>query len=88
MLILLQKIEELSNGTLGTKKTDLVEFELREGAKPICSRPYPVPKVHEGIFKNEVEFLLLLGLLERANDSEWGPHTLHNPNQNQINYFF
>ena len=40
--------------------------------KPILSRPYPVPKVYEEIFKKEVERLVLLGVLGVANDSEWG----------------
>ena len=47
LLKLLQKIEELFDGTLGTWKTDPVDFELKENAKPIFSRPYSVPKVHE-----------------------------------------
>ena len=34
--------------------------------------PYPVPKVNEEIFKETVECLVLLGVLEVANDSEWG----------------
>ena len=46
-LELLQKPEELFNGTLGTRKTDPVHFELKEYAKPICSRPYLVPKLYE-----------------------------------------
>ena len=40
-------MEGLFDGTLGNCKTDPVEFELKEGVKPICSRPYPVPKSHE-----------------------------------------
>ena len=47
LLQLLQKFEELLDGTLGTWKTDPVDLELKEDAKPICLRPYPVPKVHE-----------------------------------------
>ena len=35
LLKLLQRSEELFNGTLGTWKTDPVEFELKEDAKPI-----------------------------------------------------
>ena len=59
-------------GKLCTWKTDSVEFELKKDAKPICSQPYPVPKVDEEIFKKEVERLVLLGVLEVENDSEWG----------------
>ena len=43
--------------------------------KPVCSRPYPVTRVHEVMFKKEVKIIVILGVLEEANDSEWGaPH--------------
>ena len=32
---------------------------------------YPVPKLHEEMFKKEVGCLVLLGVLEVENDSEW-----------------
>ena len=79
LLKLLQKAEELSDGTLDIWKTDPVDFRLKEDANPICSRPYPVPKLHEGIFQNEVECLVLLGLLERANDLERGAPSFAQP---------
>ena len=47
LLKLLQKFEELFNGRLGTCKTDPVYYELKEDVEPICSRPYPLPKLHE-----------------------------------------
>ena len=46
LLKLLQKFEELFNGTLGTWETDPVDFELKEDMNPLCSRPYLVPKAH------------------------------------------
>ena len=45
-----------------------IEFELKEDAKPICSRPYPVPKVHEKISKKYFERLVLPVFLELANN--------------------
>ena len=72
MLKLLQNFEDLFNGTLNTWKIYPVDLELKEYVKPICSRPYPVPKVHDKIFKNEVESLVLIGVLELANDPERG----------------
>ena len=36
-----------------------------------CQLPYLVPKVQKEMFKHEVEHLLLLGVLELANNSEW-----------------
>ena len=51
LLKLLQKSEGFFDGKLGTWKKYPVDFELKEDAKPICSRPYPVPKVREEMFK-------------------------------------
>ena len=42
----LQKIEKLSDGTLGNWKTDPLDFELKEDSKPICFRTCPVSKVY------------------------------------------
>ena len=56
------------DGTLGTWKTDPVDFELNKGAKPICSRTYPGPQLHEEMLKQEVERLVILGFPEREND--------------------
>ena len=65
----LHKFKELFDETLGTWKTDPVDFGLKEDANPIYSQSYPVPKVQEKMFKKEVERLFLLGDLEVANDS-------------------
>ena len=48
---LLQNIDELFDGTLGTWKAYAVEFKLKEDAKPIGSIPHSVPKVHKEMFK-------------------------------------
>ena len=79
LLKLLQKFEEFFSGTIDTWKTDPVDFELIEDAKTIYSEPYPVPKVHEKMFKKEVERLVLLVLLNVANDSEWGDQSFAQP---------
>ena len=79
LMKLLQKSEDLLDGTLGTWKTDTVYFELKEDVKPICLRPYPVPKLHEEIFKKEVACLFLIGVLEVTNDSERGPPSFAQP---------
>ena len=38
----------------------------------MCSIPYSVPTVHEEMFKKEVERLVILGVLEKSNNSGWG----------------
>ena len=60
-------------------KKDLVDFELKENLKLICLQPYPVPKVHEEMFKNDVERLVLIGVLEVENYSEWGDLSFAQP---------
>ena len=48
------KLKEVFNRTLVNWKTDLLDLKLKEGTMPICSRKYPVPKVHEEISKNSL----------------------------------
>ena len=43
------------DSTLGTWSNTTVDLELKDNAKPVCSRPYPVPRVHEAMFEKEVE---------------------------------
>ena len=40
--------------------------------KPVYSRLCPVPKVHKEIFNKEMECLVLMGVIEKENESEWG----------------
>ena len=51
LLILFNKHEGLFGGTLGMWNTNPVNLELRENAKPVCLRTYPVPRVHESMFR-------------------------------------
>ena len=37
----------------------------------ICSLPYPIPNLQKEMFKQDVEHLVILEVLELANDSEW-----------------
>ena len=76
---LLQKFEELFNGTLGTRKTDPVYSKLKDNADPIRSQPYPLPNVHEEMFKKEVERLVQFGVLELEKYLEWGAPSLAKP---------
>ena len=88
MIKLLQKIEELFDGTLGTQKIDPVEYELKKGTELICSRLYTVPMVHEEFFKKEVERLVILGVLALANNSERGSPYFAQPKSktNQVSF--
>ena len=45
LIKLLQIFEELFGVTLGTWRTDPVDFKLKLNAKPICSQPYSILKL-------------------------------------------
>ena len=50
LIQLLKKIEDMFDGTLGTRNTTLVELQLKDDANHVCLRPYPVTKVHKTMF--------------------------------------
>ena len=50
LIQLLKKIEDMFDGTLVTRNTTLVELQLKDDAKHVCSRPCPVTKVHKTMF--------------------------------------
>ena len=74
------------DGTLGTWKTDPVNFELIENVKPIFSQSYLEPKVHKELFKKEVDHLFLKLVPEISTIQNGDPHRLYNLNLNQIRY--
>ena len=72
LLRLLQRFEELFDGTLGTFNMDPYDIELVEGAQPFhLKRAYTIPQAYLKTVKLEVERLVQLGILEKINDSEW-----------------
>ena len=50
----LNKYEFLFDGTLRTWNTRPVNIEIQPGAKPYHSKPYPVPRAQEAVFRKEV----------------------------------
>ena len=58
--------------TIGTWKTDPLYFKLKYNHKVVYFQKYKIPKVAKYIFKKEVEYLVLLGVLKKLNDLEWG----------------
>ena len=72
---LLNKYEELFDGTLGDMNTSPVHLEVKEGAKPKHHKPFPVPKIHEMTLKKELKRLCKLGVLKNVAILR-GPHPL------------
>ena len=79
LLQLLKKPENIFDGTLGMWNTTPVDLELKDDAKPVCSWPYLLLKVHAMMFKKEVERIVRLGVLEEENDSVWDAPSFAQP---------
>ena len=72
LLKLLQKFEDLFDGSLGTWKTEPIELELKDPkVKPYHAKPYPVPYSQEKRLKEEIKRLCEYGVLRKINNSEW-----------------
>jgi hypothetical protein len=73
--ILLKKYESLFDGTLGHWKSEDYDIKLKEGATPYHVRPFPIPHIHEQTLRHEVDCLCQIGVLKKANRSEWAAPT-------------
>ena len=81
ILQLLCKFEYFFDGTLGMRETAPKELELKDGATPLCLRPYPIPRVYKKMLRKESEILLKLEVLKEANESEWGAPSYDQPKE-------
>ena len=88
LLALLEKNDELFDGTLGDFQTDPVRFDPQLGAKPYNGRPFPVPHIRMAVLKKEVERLVDIGVLKRQPLSEWGSSAFIIPKLNQTVCYF
>ena len=72
LLTLLQRYEQLFDGTVGTWNTDPVDLTLKDpSCKPYHAKAYPVPHSQEQKLKEEVARLCKQGILKKINRSEW-----------------
>ena len=68
---LLRKYTKLFSGKLGCYPHRKVHLDLKDGATPASCRPYPVPKHHEKVFKEELARLVKEGVLSPCGASAW-----------------
>ncbi len=59
------------NGTLGVYPHKKVHIDIDPNAKPVHSRPYPVPQIHLKTFKKKRDHLVRIGVLAAQQESEW-----------------
>jgi hypothetical protein len=71
LLQVLQKNDKMFNGTLGVYPHKKVHTDINPNAKPVHSRPYPVPQIHLKTFKKELDHIVRIGVLAAQQESEW-----------------
>jgi hypothetical protein len=61
---LLSNYTKLLSGKLGHYLHETVHIKIDKDAKPVHKRHYPVPRIHEQTFKDELDQLVEIGVLE------------------------
>ncbi len=59
------------DGTLGVYPHKKVHIDIDPNAKPVHSRPYPVPQIYLKTFKKELNHLVETDVLAAQQESEW-----------------
>jgi hypothetical protein len=59
----LQENKKMFDGTLGISPYKKVHNDIAPNAKPVHSRPYPVPQIHLNTFKMELDHFVRIGVL-------------------------
>ena len=63
------------DGNLGTWHGKPYGIKLKPDPKPYHGKPFPVPRIHELTFKQELDRLEYLKVTEKVNRSQWGAPT-------------
>ena len=60
------------DGNLGTCHGKPYNIKLKPDAEPYHGKPFPVPRIHELMFKQELDRLEYLKVIKKVNRSQWG----------------
>ena len=75
LFTLLKKYECLFDGNLCTWHGKTYHIKLKPDAEPYHGKPFPVPHIHELTFKQELDRLEYLKVINKVNRSQWGAPT-------------
>ena len=67
---LLKKYESLFDGNLGTLHGKPYDIKLKPDAEPYHGKPFPVPRIHELTFKQELDRLEYIKVIKKFNRSQ------------------
>ena len=68
---LLNKYESMFDGNLGTCYGKPYAIKLKSDSEPYNGKPFPVPRIHELMFKQELDQLEALKVIKKVNRSLW-----------------
>ena len=69
---LLKKYECLFDGNIGTWHGKPYGIKLKPDVEPYHGKPFPVPRIHELTFKQELDRLKYFKVIKKVNRSQWG----------------
>ena len=86
---LLNKYECLFHGNLGTCYVKPYDIKIKPDAEPYHGKPFPVPRIHELTFKQELDQLEALKVIKKVNRSQWGAPTFLIPKKdNTVGFIY
>ncbi len=71
LLRVLQENNKMFDETLEVYPHKKLHIDIDPNAKPVHSRPYPVPQIHLKTFRKELNHLVRIGVLAAQQESEW-----------------
>ena len=57
------------------------DIKLKQDEEPYHEKPFPVPRIHELTFKQELDQLEALKVIKKFNHSQWNAPTFLIPNK-------
>ena len=75
------------DGNLGTCNGKAYDIKLKPDAEPYHGKPFPVPRIHELTFKQELDQLEYLKVIKKVNHSQWGAPTFLIPKKDSTVVF-
>jgi len=65
----------LFSGKLGKYPHQKIHLDIQNNAQPFHAKSYAVPHIHQQVFKDELQRLCQIGVLEKCGGTEWAAGT-------------